>query len=382
MNKTLFTLALATGLGATAAMAQTVTELTTEAEINVVLGGSDDFRPSGSAVSAVGEVFFINRGPANEVLMRYTPGSDTLEVIADADAMFAAIDAVNTDNGATAFNPRQLEIAADGDLIVLGFASGATADAVVSVSNSTSPTITVVYAPVGAATDSVLDGSNGLTVLGNTAYVTVDQANGSENAVFSIDTNTALATPNKIVAGTDMATLFPAITDTAGNLAINDLTTDGTDLLGIVSNTADAPDAIVRITTAGVISEEVPASEVIADLAAIDASVTDVGYGAITLDGTGRVVLANGFGDGSFDEGFLFVDISGATSSTTGLTGDELAALIGLTSPDLPLVRSDTISYDNTNMRLIFGHDATGFEGMYALESVNTADVEGWDLYN
>ncbi len=336
-----------------AVSAQTISLPILETELT-----AGDYDASGLAVSSTGVIYAVDTD-GDDRLLRITPGTpNTVEVITTVTEVYAAIDAVNGTNAVTGSNIRFVDIADDGDIIIVGFASGATGDYVASVSDTVPGTVSVVYAPVDGDS-SVLDGSSALTVIGNTAYVSTDSNNGDSNELWAVDTNSGLIAPTELVSESDLTT---ATGLPAADVGLNALTNDGTDILATVSATASASDDILRITTAGVISTEVTGANIVAGLNALDNTVTDTGYAAIAYQPSGEIWLTNPFGDGSFDGGFIILsNISGGNATVDGIDAETIDTAIGSTGP---FIGNDGIDWDVTNGRLVFSSGDVGSEGI------------------
>ncbi len=355
-----------------------VAPLVTEAEITAFTGETD-FRPAGLTVNSAGEIFVFDR--TSFQILKVTPGSpNVIEVLVPDSDIRDAFEAVNGTTAMSFFNPRQLAVAADGDIVVAGFASGTAnaADSIATVSNNVaSPTINVVYTPVDDAV-SVLDGTGALTVIGNTAYISTDTNNGVTNSLWAVDTNSGNTVPTELVAQADLDTFYGgAVTGT--DLGLNAIGTDGTDVLATVSATATAPDDVIRITPAGVVSSEVTVANILSGVQALDGTATDVGFGALTVDGAGDVWLSNSFGDGAFEFGLLELSaISGGNANVSGFDGQELATGVGNTNPTTE-VANDSLAYDAANDRIVFAFDFGDADGIGVITSPTS--VGGWDLY-
>lgn len=345
-------------------------------EVDIIAATMEaDYDANGIAVNSSGTIYAVDT-EAGDYILRITPGSpNTVEVMATGADLFAAMDAANGSNGASAFNPRQIAVAGDGDLIVLGFASGTTADTILSLTDTAPATISVVYTPIDAAT-SVLDGSSALICIGNTAYVSTDTNNGTTNSLWSVDTNSGNTVPTELVSESDLSTFYSGgITNT--DLGLNALTTDGTDILASVSATATAPNDVLRITTGGSISLEVSGSNILASLQTLDGTATGLGFGAITVDGAGEIWLANSFGDGLYGDGLLeLTAISGGDATVRGITAAEIDSGTGSTGP---FIGNDGMVYDSTNDRILFSSGDSGGEGIGAAD-VNS-NIRDWMLH-
>lgn len=368
-----------------------VSQIVSESEILAVTGGSD-FRPSGLTVNSAGQIFVVDRAVAatNRVL-KITPGTpNTVEVLVTGPQLVAAIEAVNGTTTMTAFNPRQLGIAADGDIVILGFSTGSTnaADSIVTVSNNVaSPVINIVYTPVDD-TPSLIDGSGALTVIGNTAYIANSTQNGIDNNIMTVGTNSGNTNPTVTLLGSAIESFYAGLSLTVvGNDAqVNAMTNDGTDLLCTISGTSTAPDDVLRVTTAGVITREVAATGIVSALTALDVTTTDIGLGSIALNG-GVLFLSNAFGNGTYDEGIL--ELSAITPptakvSTLSLTGAQIQAQIDATSAatisSIPAIASDSMEWDSANGRVVFANDFHQDDGI-AVYVPQGSSVANWELH-
>lgn len=332
-----------------------------------------DYDASGLAVGPTGNIYAVDTD-SDDRLLRIIPGSpNTVEVITTITEVYAAIDAVNGSHGSTGANIRLVDVAADGDIVIVGFTNGATGDYVATVTDAPSGAVTVIYTGFDS-TDSVLAGSSALTVIGNTAYISTDTNNGSTNALWSVDTNAgSLTTPTELVS---QASLVTATGAAATDVGLNALANDGTDIWATVSATATAPDSLLRITTAGAVSVEITGASIVTALQGLDGTATDVGFGAITLDEEGDVWLANSFGDGIYADGFLQLSaISGGNATVGGVTAADIDAGTGSTGP---FIGNDGIAWDTTNDRLIFSSGDVGGEGIGAY--VPSSSVSDWTI--
>ncbi|MBX3728405.1 MAG: hypothetical protein KF858_04400 [Candidatus Sumerlaeia bacterium] len=398
MRKTILTLAGTLALGAAStlhAQAVNFTPVATAAQITAVTGQSQFF-PYGLDVDSSGRIYVIDGGPAggsaDDAILRITPGSPpTIEIVATGAQMFAALDAANGTSTATDFNARQLAIAADGDIIILGFtATFGNGDALLSINPTSLPgTVSVVYTPTDA-NNSAIDGAGALTVVGNTAYVGTDRSNGSICNLWAIDTNSgsAPAAPvTALVTETDLINFYAGLSQTvaAADVALNDVTTDGTDIIAIVSATTPATDDVLRITTAGAISRIFSGPQLVSALAVLDANTTDTGYNALAVDGEGVVWLSNRFGIAAsvYDDSIVVVSGTGASIDVSrSITKTALQTQLGTTA--LPFVNNDAMAYDAVNNRVVFGErgSTAGERGIFASPATTpTASVFEWSLY-
>jgi hypothetical protein len=329
----------------------------------------------GTAVASDGTIYTIDRSAAAR-LVKIVPGTpNTVTVLADATAMWTAIDGANGTAPGTAFNARFVSVAADGDVIVGGFITGGdNHDTVLSI-NSTTGAVSVVYTAVDAAL-SQIDGIEAMTTLGNDVYVATSVAFGAANSVWKLNSNDASAPNATVTELVNEAALIAALGGGSGeDVALNALASDGTNVFGTASFTATASDDVVQITPAGVTTLYLDSADIIADLAALDNTVTDIGFNAIAIDGDGTVWLTNPFGDGTYDTGLLWIEnVSGGTGTTGGITGAALQAQLGGTA--LPFFGNDGLAWDAANSRIIWGEDGTGQEGVAA--GTKSASVNDW----
>jgi hypothetical protein len=316
-------------------------------------------------------------GATNSIL-RIDPGTpNTVTLLADITSIIAAIDAADGTTGATEYEILAMDVADDGDLIAVGFTNAD--DTVVSITDAGA--ISVVHTSVDGGGGSV-NGASSLTVIGNTVYVGLDDSFGPADDLVTLDSNDASAPSAAVTTLVTQATLEALPNQTPGEVALNALNNDGTDIIGVLSEAATSNDDIVRITPAGVVTIEVGSADVIADLQALDPTVTDVGFGAIAVDGDGDLWLPNPFGDGSYDAGVLQIaNITPPTGDTTGVTGASLEFQLGLPAGSGPFLANDSFTYDALNDRILFGEgDTNGIVAVNASPPLVTS-VTAWHMY-
>lgn len=350
------------------------------------VGPKTDADFGGLAVDASGNVYVTETdgtGGGTEAILKITPGGVVSQLVTAA-TISTALDTANGTLTNSDFNVRQLAMAADGDLIVLGFVTSANLDALVSVNTATG-TPTVVYTPVNSG-DSAIDGSGALTVIGNTAYVATDATNGPAAAVYSINTNDGAAPAavvTTVVTQSALTTFFGASAPVANDAALNALANNGTLIYGIASNTSAAPDDVISINPVGgaLATVATKGSLLPALSAAAGSAITDTGYGAIAVDNAGRIWLANSFGQGVTDD--TIIRINPDTSVDVVL---ESALLTQLSTGSITMTNiffaNDSLYYDATGNRVFYAEGSenpTGAETI-AVTAANSAVTE-WTTY-
>lgn len=373
--KKIVTLAAMLGL-ATSAFA-----LPTGQEASILVGpGSFAATPNirDMVVDASGTIYAVDSGAGNIVSIVPDPSdvdNATVTELATFAEIFTEIDNNNGTSSATAFNGRGIGLDSSGDVVVSGYLSDSDGDSVVVIANDGS-SISVLYTPQNADT-SLINGIEAIEVLGDTVLVATSVDFGDANALFTIDT-TATGPTAAVTTLVDEAGLT-AVTGLSGeDTSLNDLSSDGTNFFGTVSKTGSANDDILQITPAGAVSVYVADSDITADLAAIDAAVTDVGYAALTLDGDGDVWLLNPFGDGSFDAGVIeSSNITAPNGSADGITGADLDSQIGSNGAFLA---NDTLAYDSDNDQVLFFEGDT--DAIIAIPASVTSSVGNWQVFD
>jgi len=387
----------ALGVTATDASAQITgfTKLATEAQLLAPQGAKADFDANALTVGPTGVIYLVDADagtPSGQSILRVTPGSPspTVELMADNAAIVAAIEAVNGTSTVTSFSPRGVGVAANGNIIVMGFTSATNADTLLSLSNAAPATITVLHTSVDGA-NSIIDGAEALTIIGNTAYVATNENNGNATTADSIVAFDVTGS-GPALAGTTIINkaALEAAYGVAGESWANHLTNNGTDLFAIISGSATAPDVVGKITTAGVATVHVDKTSIVAALAALDAgATTDLGYGAIAIDPTGTLYLGNSFGNAgsSFDDSIIVIsNISGGTGTVTTIAKSGSGGLteqLGVTAAT-PFLANDSFAYDSTNNRIVFSEGSqtpANAEGVWAINPIpSTSSVSDWSV--
>jgi len=351
------------------------TKLATEANILSVQGVKGDYDSNTLSVGATGVIYVVDPdagAPTGQSIIRIVPGVPTVGLMANQADMVAAIEAVNGTTAVTSFSPRGIGVAQNGNIIVAGFTNVANAETLLSLTDATPATITVLHTSVNGST-SDLDGMEALTVLGNAAYIGTNENNGNAtlaDAIVAFDVTAAgPSVPGTII--TNKAALEAAF-GVAGESWANHLTNNGTDLFAIISGSAAAPDVVGRITTAGVASVHLTKSAVLNALIALDAGTTDVGYSSLTVDANGTIYLSNSAGNAAslYDDSIVSVgNISGGTGIVRGIAKATLATALGITAGSFPLIGIDSLAHDAINSRILFadGREAPATnEGIWA----------------
>jgi hypothetical protein len=149
------------------------------------------------------------------------------------------------------------------------------------------------------------------------------------------------------------ATLEALPGQTAAEVSPNALANDGVNIIGILSEAAASSDDIIQVTTGGVVTILVDATDIVADLATQGSgATTDVGYGGITVDAEGDLWLLNPFGDADFDGSLLQItNIVAPNGDARGYAATALDADIGSTGAFLA---NDSLQFDAANNRVLF----------------------------
>jgi len=366
-------------------------KLVTEAEILSVQGSKADYDANATAVGPTGTIYTVDAdataATTGQSIIRIVPGTpNTVGLMANQADMVAAIEAVNGTTAVTSFSPRGIGVAQNGSIIVGGFTNVGNADTLLVLTDAAPATISVLHTSVNGA-DSGLDGIEALTVMGNTAYVATSENNGNATLADAIVAfNVTAAGPAAVGTTIVNKAALDAAYGVPNECAANALTNDGTDLYAIISSSTTAPDVVGKITTAGVATVHITKAAVQNALAALDPLNTDVGYGAIGVDGTGTIFLANNFGPGAapHDDTIIAVsNISAGTGTVQTISKTNLGTILGLTS-GTPFVGNDSFAFDATNNRMIFSEGSqnpTGAEGIWAIDRSVSSAVEGWALF-
>jgi len=187
----------------------------------------------------------------------------------------------------------------------------------------------------------------------------------------------------------DEASLAAAAGETTvANLRINDLKAqNSTTLIGVNSGGSASNDNFITINVAATNSAAayLNATDVEADLGAIDASNTDIGLSGFAIAGGGDLFAFNKFANTGASADDSVLRITGVTppnGTTTIFTNEAtLGSDLGAAGADYGSVNDRSISYDSANNRLIgsFNGNSAAADAIAAYSS--PTNVSEWMHY-
>jgi len=362
---------------------------TTVPESEILAGTSNAFADGeGVVVDASGIIYMIDDNGENVLRIDRSQASGSQVTILTDDATIEA--AIDTANGtdAAGFDARQIDIADDGDIIVVGF--GGDGDSLISINPGTG-TPTVVHTSQDG-TPSAINGSAGLVVVGNVAYVSTDDQFGNADAVIEIDTNDVgapVATATEVISEADLTTLLNYPLDGGeSEHAIDDMATDGTFIYGITSEAAVSGDNIIRYNPGtDTLEILVLATDIVDDLDLADDStdndsVTDIGLNSIEIQPNGDIWVGNPFGDGPFDQSLIRLsNINAGTMSADaeGVLVSNMEAIPEVGTGNADMGR-DSLAWDASNGAIIFYNPNNNVESLIQIVPFG-ASVQTWNTY-
>jgi hypothetical protein len=352
-----------------------------ESEFTAVAGGTNT--NLNALATAGGGVYFMGnlQGTSRTILKVDTnqpAGSRVTLVCTDSDlvAAIATANGVQADPPATAVRFQALGVNSNGKLLAFLDGSGMQS-ALVAIEPNAPHTINVLCCENASAT-SPIEGGNGMLVKGNIAYLLCDGGfnNPNGDCIMSVDTSTLVndgSKPANVVV--TEATLTAATGDVAASQAINDMELlSGNQAVAVNSGAGASNDNLILVDlVAGTASLYVNATDIEADIAA-----TDVGYNSITIDGTGRVILFNGFGAGATDDSVLILsNVVAPNADTIADLEPNIAAQLGGTDA---FIGADGLVFDSGSGRIVAASDGTGDSGLIYIPASEAA-VSDWTLY-
>jgi len=352
-----------------------------ESEFTAVVGGANT--ALNALADAGGGVYFMgNNNATNRMIVKVdtnqAPGSRVTQVCTDADlvAAIAVANGAQTDPPATAVRFQALGVNANGKL--LAFLDGsAMQSALVAIEPNAPHTINVLCCE-NASPTSPIEGGNGMVVKGNIAYLLCDGAflNPNGDCIMSVDTSTLVNDGSKVATvAVNEATLTAATGDVAASESINDMEfLSGNQAVAINSGATASNDNLILVdVVAGTASLYVNATDIEADIAA-----TDVGYNSVTIDGTGRVILFNGFGAGATDDSVLILsNVVAPNTDTLCDTEPQIFAQLGGTDA---FFGADGLAFDSASGRIYAASDGTGNSGLVYIPAAEAA-IADWTIY-
>lgn len=334
------------------------------------------------AVDATGRIIFADRATSsNENIVRFDSNGTNGVLVKTVADIITAVEAVNGTSTQSAVTIRGIDVAADGDIIVLSDGSGAQTGLLLSI-DPTTFAVTVLCCSKDASVSTV-EGSGVLKVIGNTAYVGYEGSFGGPagDAVVAVDTNDTVNLPNipsTIIAGP--AALEAVVTGLLGpgSLNLGPITsTPSGDLIVADSNGSGTTDDLILIDLpSGTPSLLVDNTDTIADFSS--GSVTDIGYGGLAVVPSGTVYGADNFGSPNTDTGRGIAKLespgAGIATGTLLTNGQFKTDTGGTTTPSL-----GRAVYDSTSSRVLFANSSGDRQGIIAMSL--GSGVSSWDLY-
>lgn len=375
MKKHLFALAGVLTL-ATAAQAQTFSLLVPESAIQAITGQSDA-QPEDIAVDATGRIFVADEQGNTERIIRFDSNGTNGVLVADEAAIIAAVELVNGTASYTATTIRDMGIAADGDLIVVADSGSPETGIVLSILPNSPFTITVLSCAVDAGASPV-EGFGVMAMIGNTAYIALNDGFGAaEDAIYTFDTNASGApniAPVNVVSEASLNTAF-GVTGAATNpLNLGPITASGTNLYLADSNGSGTSDNIVVINTlTNTASSLRTKAQIQTDLGISD----DLGYVGLAVVG-GNLYANNTFGAGSALDAMIRIPVAGGAATLIPFATINTQLL---TEGDTSFAR---MALDTTNNRIVIANqgDASASGGREGIVSfTNFTAVSDWAMY-
>jgi cyanophycinase len=314
--------------------------------------GKSAFSPAELAISSTGVHYVVDSNGVDSILRIEQSNGLNITEIATENDIIAAINAVNGTDVVNSYSTLAMATSPSGDLVLVGFTNIADGDSMVLISGSMPTSIQVIHTSVdGSGSD--LNGSTGLAIIGDIAYVARENDNGPADDLVTLN----YTEPGPRVTVTTLVTqeqLSQILTGngSANDVALNSLTADGTRIIGIASEESTSTDAILSISPDGTVFVLATRAAILGDLSVQDHPSLDVGYGGVAVDQAGDVWLANRFGSGAFDESVL--QVSNMQGSRVDAEGYPLASLLADLAVTSVRIANDGLAYDVTTDRVVF----------------------------
>jgi len=375
-SKIIFGLVMIVSLG-TVAQAQYFSAIVDASDV-IPVTGRTNWDPEALTVRSNGTIFVVDADEAaNDRLLKIVPGTpNVVTLLTTEDDIVNAVNAVNGTGEITDYSIASVDVAADGDIILVN-SDAANEEVVVAVDRFTGA-ISVIYTPMDGALSAV-EGAVSATVIGNTLYIGRYEVYGAfEHDVVRLDTNDGAA-PSAVVTQLVSEAALAAVNGAEDN--VSTLSNDGTNLIGGISGGGTSTDNIVRITTAGVVSLHVAASDILADIGDDIISIS-----GIAVDKAGRIWFPQVFGGTLFEDGIVFVNNpGGGVGDATAFTEAQIVADIGI--PGLVISYNsnmESTAYDPANHRILISNtdEYGGSDNLIIAVDIGAfLDVKDWQQY-